>query len=220
MDTPADRDDRPRSRTVVRAVSALLAAGIIGLLAFAMRTSARDAAEAERLVATLGIVAGSHVADIGAGNGAFTLALSKVVGPAGRVFATEIDPGRLEDLRRTVAREAATNVEVVTATETNSGLPPACCDALLLRRVVHHFTRPEETLATLFRAARPGARVAVVDFEPGGTLWPSPEGVPRNRHGHGVGREAVMEEFVRAGFHLLQEDAKWSGRDYLILFRK
>ncbi len=220
MASDGDRDDRPRSRTVVRAVSALLAAGIIGLLAFTMRTSARDAAEAERLVAALGVVAGSHVADVGAGNGAFTLALSKVVGPAGRVYATEIDDGKVADLRQAASRAGATNIEAVTATAADSGLPPACCDALLLRRVYHHFTRPDETLATLFRAARPGARLAVVDFEPGGTLWPAPEGVPADRRGHGVGRETVMEEFVRAGFHLLREDTQWSGRDYLILFRK
>jgi len=142
MASDVDRDDRPRSRTVVRAVSALLAAGILGLLAFTMRTSARDAAEAERLVAALGVVAGSHVADVGAGNGAFTLALSKVVGPAGRVYATEIDDGKVADLRRAASRAGAANVEAVTATATDSGLPPACCDALLLRRVYHHFSAP------------------------------------------------------------------------------
>ena len=46
------------------------------------------------------------VADIGAGSGYYTVRLARAVGPAGKVFATDIQPGMLERLR-TRARDTA-----------------------------------------------------------------------------------------------------------------
>ncbi|MBI4467107.1 MAG: methyltransferase domain-containing protein, partial [Acidobacteria bacterium] len=45
----------------------------------------------------LGIEAGSVVADVGAGDGYFTFHLAARVGPAGKVYAVEIDNSELEE---------------------------------------------------------------------------------------------------------------------------
>jgi predicted methyltransferase len=217
IDELADRGER--SARWLRGVSALLALAVIGLLALTMRTSARDAGEARRLVEVLALRAGQSVADVGAGTGVFTVALAETVGPSGRVFATEIDAGRLADIKRTVDRAGLSNVTLIEATSRDSKLPEACCDAILLRRVYHHFTHPAETNATLFGALRPGGLLAVIDFGPGHN-GAAPDGVPEDRGGHGMPRERLIDELASAGFHVERDEPTWSGRDYLVLFRR
>src|SRR5262245_51542357 len=87
-----------------------------------------DGAELPRLAQALTLEAGAVVADVGAGRGELTLALANAVGPKGRVFSTEIDPGRLQRLRETMAKRG--NVTVVEARGSETGLPPDCCDAI------------------------------------------------------------------------------------------
>jgi predicted methyltransferase len=212
----------PRTTRVarrLRGASVLLAAAIAVSLAVAMRTSARDRGEGERLVAALGLSPGMTVADVGAGSGEFTVLLGEAVGASGRVFSTEISSSRLDEIRRAAARAGLDNVTVIEADERHSHLPEDCCDAILLRRVYHHFTHPESTNATLVRALRPGGILAVIDFEPGAS-GASPPGVPESRGGHGVPRALLVEELSAAGLHAERTKEQWSGRDYLVLFRK
>src|SRR5499426_1543636 len=146
------------------------------------------------------------VADVGAGKGELTVALAAEVGPGGRVYSTEIDAESLEQIRAAVAAARLGNVTLVRAQARDTGLPAGCCDAIVLRRVYHHLTDPAATNASLLRALRPGGLLAVIDFPPPlSRLWPwPPEGVPRNRGGHGVSAALVTEEVVASGFELVQ----------------
>lgn len=56
---------------------------------------------------------GDIVIDGGANLGYFTLLLSKLVGPTGKVIAVEPSPPNLERLRRNLALNGASNVEVI-----------------------------------------------------------------------------------------------------------
>src|SRR4029079_1032936 len=51
-----------------------------------------------------GVTSGGTWADLGAGTGAFTLALAELVGPTGEVIAVDRDRGALRELERTVRR--------------------------------------------------------------------------------------------------------------------
>lgn len=208
-----------RSARWLRGLSALLALLIVGSLAVTMRTTARDREEARRLVDVLALAPGMHVADVGAGKGEFTVALALAVGETGHVYATEIKSSLLDDIRHAASRAGVANVTVIEADAKDSRLAEGCCDAILIRRVYHHFTHPEPTNASLYRALRPGGRLVVVDFEPG-YAGEAPSGVPENRDGHGVRREVVVEELSAAGFHVERAEERWSGRDFLLLFRK
>ena len=57
-----------------------------------------------KAIAALDIPAGAVVADVGAGSGYYTVRLAKVVGPTGRVVATDLQPGMLALIREKVAR--------------------------------------------------------------------------------------------------------------------
>lgn len=176
--------------------------------------------ESRRLIALLHLRPGMDVADVGAGRGGLTIRVGKHVGPDGRVFATEIDRGRLAAIRRAVANQHLSNVTVMQAPEQSTGLPDDCCDAIFLRGVYHHFTYPTEMDDSLFRAVRSGGMVAIIDFPPRLLLKPwTPKGVPKNRGGHGIPRDILAGEMSSAGFEIVSE-TDWPGWQYCILFRK
>jgi SAM-dependent methyltransferase len=190
---------------------------------FGFRTSG---AEMQRLRDVLHLKPGMSVADVGAGKGELTFALAAEVGSTGNVFSSEIDPDRLQHIRLAVADAKLDNVTVVEAQARDTSLPANCCDAIVLRRVYHHVTDPTETDASLLRAVRPGGVLAVIDFPPTlSWLWPwPPEGVPKNRGGHGVAAEIVVAEVTASGFQLVQVMSDWPGRgllpSYCAVFRK
>lgn len=168
-----------------------------------------------RLEEALALKPGMVVADVGAGKGQLTRALAGTVGPGGRVFATEIDPDRLEGLRAMLAEAKLANVTIVEAKPRDSGLPAGCCDAIVLRRVYHHVTDPAETNASLLRALRPGGLLAVIDFPPPFFI---------GRGSLGVAAQSVVDEVTASGFEMLQLRRDWPGRGpletYCALFRK
>jgi predicted methyltransferase len=173
--------------------------------------------EADRLAPLLHWQAGSVVADIGAGDGEMTRLVAERVGPTGRVYSTEIDTKKLEHLQELAAKSQ--NITAVQAAEAATNLPPACCDSILLRRVYHHFPQPAEMDASLFKSLKPGGLLAVIDFPPRSWL-PEVKDVPKNRGGHGVPEEIVVQELTAAGFEVVSRAEQWPDNDYCLIFRK
>src|SRR5262249_31796118 len=193
---------RPHSRWTI--VGALSVAAAFGWWLVARASAASIRSESAQLASVLGLREGSRVADVGAGKGEYALELARLLGPLGHVFAPELDSKRRQQILSASARAGLGHLSVVEAGEVDTGLERDCCDAILMRGVYHHVTRPVETNASLYRALRPGGRLAVVDFPPGWFLskfFPV-KGVDANRGGHGVATEVVIEELETAGFSL------------------
>jgi len=175
-------------------------------------------AELPRMSAELQLRPGATVADLGAGDGEVTAALAEIVGATGRVFASEIEADK-----RAKLEGRARNVAVVVASDTATGLARGCCDAIVMRAVYHHLTRPVVILADILGALKPGGRFLVIDFEPAWFL-PDIDGVPADREGHGVARETVIREARGAGLeHVKTIDAwpaMWPLGPYAVVLRK
>jgi ubiquinone/menaquinone biosynthesis C-methylase UbiE len=179
--------------------------------------------EVPQLVELLELKPGMTVADVGAGFGAWTMRLSRFIGPNGRVYATDVGAAQLKALRDSVEREKLTNVTVLEGMPRSTNLPPGCCDAILIRDVYHHITQPADIVKSVAASLKPGGRLAVIDFPPRPNT-PVPDGVPANRLGHGVPREVVQGEVSQVLTHV-RTIPSWEPKStaadlYLLLFRK
>jgi ubiquinone/menaquinone biosynthesis C-methylase UbiE len=147
--------------------------------------------------------------------------LARQVGPAGRVYSTELSQSRLSEIRDRAKKAGLGNVLVIEAGETSTNLPEACCAAIVMRNVYHHVGDTRPFNASLRRAAAAGGLVAVIDFEPDSFFHLSspPPGAAPARRGHGVLRTELVEELAAAGFAVEREIPDWGGRNFLVLFR-
>ena len=202
-------------------ILAAVAAGTIGVtgVAIVMARRADDQSDATRLIETLKLQAGSTVAEIGAGDGEITVIVARHVGPTGRVYTTELGDSRVSKLKEAVTKADATNVTVLDAHATRANLPDACCDAVFMRSVYHHFEDPATMNRSFWDALRPGGRLAVIDFTPP----PGAEAaVPADRDTdghHGVTSETVLKELTAAGFEQVEDERRETG-GFLVVVRK
>jgi ubiquinone/menaquinone biosynthesis C-methylase UbiE len=175
--------------------------------------------EVQRLVAWLDIAPGTRIADFGAGDGAYAIALALRVGPSGHVYANEINPQRLTEIRSAAADAGLDNVSAIEGAVAKTNLPEACCDVLFSRLVYHHLSDAAAINADIYRALRPGGRYLVIEFGPGGIMdW---IGEPRGyRSVHGTPNETVVREVTAAGFRLARRPESWRGRVYAVLFAR
>jgi ubiquinone/menaquinone biosynthesis C-methylase UbiE len=191
----------------------LVVVGLVALLTGVV-CAQNNAADTKRLIEHLDLAPGDIVAEIGAGNGDLTVAIARHVGDNGRVFTSEM-PSNLERLRGAVTKRGLQNITVVEAQVKEANLPDACCDALFLRNVYHHFSDTATMNASFLRALKPGGRIAVIDFPPrrGGT---AAAGKRSEDSSHGVANDVVVQELTAAGFRIVptpEADSAGSGTD-------
>jgi ubiquinone/menaquinone biosynthesis C-methylase UbiE len=200
---------------------ALLMAALARMAPFPATANAQDefASDAARLVTALNLDTGQTVADIGAGRGQLTIALAREVGPSGRVYATELDTNRLRDIRQATDSAGLENVSVIEAHATRTNLPERCCDALVLRRVYHHFGSPHLMNASMRQSLKPGGLLAVIDFEPDSAESSDPSNRDTGDQ-HGVTSATVVRELSQAGFEEVAVEERPSPGRYMFVVRR
>jgi ubiquinone/menaquinone biosynthesis C-methylase UbiE len=120
--------------------------------------------EPAKLIAALDLKPGMVVADVGAGSGYHTFLMSPVVGDAGKVVASDIQPQMLRLITEKAKKKNVTNVVPVKGTETDPKLP-AGIDLVLMVDVYHEFNYPFEMVEKMVDALKPGGRLVFVEFK-------------------------------------------------------
>jgi SAM-dependent methyltransferase len=125
----------------------------------------REAEEAPSIaIKALGLQKGQVVADIGAGSGYYTVRMADEVGPTGKVYATDIQPGMLDLLRRRVARAGLENVVPVLGAPDDPKLPADALDLALMVDVYHELSAPQEFIRRLRPALKRTGRLVLLEF--------------------------------------------------------
>jgi ubiquinone/menaquinone biosynthesis C-methylase UbiE len=201
-------------------VLAVWLGSLAGLLAVHGSARSQDeSGDLARVIEALALAPGSQVAEVGAGDGDLTLGLARHVGADGRVFTTELGDSRVRTLRKAVRASGLAQVDVIEAATMRTNLADACCDAIVMRDVYHHFGDPAAMNASLLASLRPGGRLAILDFTPPpGQESRTAEGRSRDGH-HGVGRQTVSRELTEAGFSMVSGEAL-KGRRFMVVARK
>jgi ubiquinone/menaquinone biosynthesis C-methylase UbiE len=120
--------------------------------------------EPDHAIDVLKITKGSTVADIGAGSGYMTVKLARKVGPEGRVFANDIQPGMIELLNKRLAKSKVTNVSPVLGTQDDPRLPVEAIDLVLMVDVYHELSQPQLMLRHIKASLRPGGRLVLLEY--------------------------------------------------------
>lgn len=105
---------------------------------------------------------GMHVADIGCGAGATTLAMARRVGPAGSCVGVDISGPLVAAARARAAGEERGDVTFIQADAQTHPFEPGRFDAIISRFGVMFFDDPEAAFANLRRGARRGATLTFV----------------------------------------------------------
>ena len=161
--------------------------------------------EAEAVIAFAGVAPGMSVADIGAGEGYYTVRLSRAVGAKGRVLAEDIVPETRDRLGLRVQREGLDNVAVRLGLPDDPKLPAASFDRIFLVHMYHEVEQPYPFLWHLRAGLKPGGLVVVVDAKR-----------PVKRHGM---PPALLEcELASLGLTKLREAALDGADSYMVLY--
>ncbi len=119
--------------------------------------------EANKVMDIAGVNAGMSVADIGAGEGYYTIRLAARVGKKGRVLAQDIFPKVREKLAERALRERLDNVSVMLGAPADPKLPENSFDRIFMIHMYHEIEAPYEFLWRLRPSLLPGGQVVVVD---------------------------------------------------------
>jgi ubiquinone/menaquinone biosynthesis C-methylase UbiE len=111
-------------------------------------------------------------ADLGAGDGAFTLALAELIGDEGTIYAVDRDQGALRRLARAMQDRfpAVTLHTLVGDFERPLALPPL--DGIVMANSLHFIRNKEATLARIRAYLKPEGRLLMVEYNSDrGNIW-------------------------------------------------
>lgn len=168
--------------------------------------------EPARLAERLRLSQGQHIADLGAGSGALIVELARIVGPGGVAYASEISPEKRASIAARAASDGIGWIKVIEGQAHGTGLPDACCDAVVMRMVAHHIPDFPAFAVDLVRVVKPGGRLGIIDFTPGA--------VPHLADEHGSEADELTAALSNEGFRLHARDDRWGGRTYLLVFSR
>jgi ubiquinone/menaquinone biosynthesis C-methylase UbiE len=171
-----------------------------------------DEEQPEAMLRALKIPRGATVADVGAGAGYHSVRLARRVGPTGTVLATDVQPEMLEMLRNNAREAGVANIKRILATQSDTKLPVAKVDLILMVDVYHECSHPETMLNGFFTALKPGGRLVLVEFR-----GEDPE-VPIKPE-HKMTLKQVRREVEPRGF-VFKESLEFLPWQHVIIFEK
>lgn len=164
------------------------------------------AGEAEAVMQAAGVKKGMTVADIGAGEGYYTIRLSARVGAKGRVLAEDIVKTFHDRLADRVYRDQLDNVSVKLGEPADPQLPAGSFDRIFMVHMYHEIQEPYEFLWNLRPSLAPEGMVVVVDAD-------------RPTQAHGTPPALLECEFGQVGYKLVARKPMPQAGGYLALFR-
>ena len=128
------------------------------------RSEREDEEAPKKAIGLLGLKPGEVVADVGAGSGYFALKIAEIVGPTGRVYATDIQQEMLDIIKAKLGSAPVKNVTLVLGEDDNPKLPAGEIDLVLMVDVYHELHKPQAVLKNIRTALKPGGRLVLVEY--------------------------------------------------------
>jgi ubiquinone/menaquinone biosynthesis C-methylase UbiE len=133
----------------------------------------------DHLVRELNLRPGDRVADLGAGSGAYTIALAREIGDIGQVYAVDVHREMLHTLAGTLERQKLLNVEVLWA-DIEKGIPidAYSLDAVVMSNILFQLSDIDAALSYVAKILKPEGELLIVEWSQShGGIGPHPDHV-------------------------------------------
>ena len=160
---------------------------------------------------------GEVIADVGCGSGYFTYKFASLVGPSGKVYATELNKDALSYVE-TIRDRYNMNIEPVVSAMNDVKLPAAEFDKIFMCSMYHavyvssiEFVK-DAFIDSIKLALKDDGKLIVVDND----IWR--EGVPEY-YGSAIDRRLIINQLKHYGFRLTDEK-QFVPQRYILIFQK
>lgn len=152
----------------------------------------------EHLVREMYLKPGDKVADIGAGSGAYTIALAHEVGDIGQVYAVDVHREILHTLASSLAKQNLLNVDIVWAdVEKEVPIEKYSLDAVVVSNVLFQLQDPGKAIMCVHELLKPEGQMLIVD-------WSSSHGGLGPHESHVIPESRAEELVIKHGFRILK----------------
>jgi ubiquinone/menaquinone biosynthesis C-methylase UbiE len=141
----------------------------------------------KNIIKELDIKPGFRILDFGCGPGSYAVAASRLVGSTGKVYALDIHPLAIRQVRERTLKKNLANIETIQS-DCATGLEAEIIDVALLYDIVHHLSEPDAVLKELHRVLKPGGVLSVND--------------------HHLKEEEIISKITEGGFFVLRNKSK------------
>jgi ubiquinone/menaquinone biosynthesis C-methylase UbiE len=157
-------------------------------------------------------------ADLGAGDGAFTLALAELLGAPATIYAVDRDAGALRRLARAMQQHfPAVTLHTVAgdfAGEAKSALPLPPLDGIVMANSLHFIRHKAATLARVRGYLKPEGRLLMVEYNSDhGNVWvPHPFSYPtweQMSRASGFEHTELLASYPSRFLHEIYAAASW-----------
>jgi ubiquinone/menaquinone biosynthesis C-methylase UbiE len=179
----------------------LIVCGLLGQPPQPQSEADGTAAMKRRVVEILHLQPGDTAADVGCGDGFYTIPLARFLGPSGKVYAEDISDAELVKLREHLAKEGLNNVEVIKGEVDDPKLPADRLDAALIVNAYHEMTAHEAMLRHVRDALKPRGVFVLMEG-----IWDSREAQSRDQQikHHQLAPQLAKAEVESAGFEIVE----------------
>jgi len=118
-----------------------------------------------RVINEIGITEGMVVADLGAGEGYFSIRLAKTVGPNGIVYASDINENVLKILEQISKQNNLNNIVIIHGEPTDPLLPNKSTDLVLIVNTIHMIDDFNTFMLNTFKGLKPNGNVVIVQWD-------------------------------------------------------
>ena len=115
-----------------------------------------------KILEEVDIESGFRILDYGCGTGSYTVPAARLVGKTGRVYALDIHPLAIQQVKSRAVKKGLANIETILS-DCPTGLPDNSIDVALLYDTFHSLSEPDAVLKELHRILKPGGILSFND---------------------------------------------------------
>lgn len=130
--------------------------------------------ETSKLIRNMDIQPTDVIADIGAGSGYHVFKMARRA-KKGRIYAVDIQQEMLDEIQRKRSKRQKEQIQTVLGSEKSINLPAAVLDKVLIVDVYHEMSYPQEMLASIYQAMKPGGELFLIEYRAEDPLVPIKE---------------------------------------------